>query len=180
MEQTGDLRRWRGSGSPGEPTASTTTGSARMLTASKRLGYAVEVIASQENTVARDYHSYRKAEVVSKRSMATLAEWRLYKLELEMYMQESIVTGRFDVSAVAPPRTRLEAPSSSSSDVEALPTSCIEEQTNYAHRKRSRLQSVPNESIATGSFVTERSGCPGRPSSAPQEASPSLLPPSVS
>ena len=43
-----------------------------------------------------------------------------------------------------------------------------------------RLQPVPNESIATDSFVTERSGCPGRLSSAPQEASSSLLPLSVS
>ena len=43
-----------------------------------------------------------------------------------------------------------------------------------------RLQPVPSESIATGSFVTERSGCPGRLSSAPQEASSSLLPLSVS
>ena len=41
--------------------------------------------------------------------MATLAEWQLHRLELEMYMQESVATGRFDTSAVASPRTRLEA-----------------------------------------------------------------------
>ena len=43
------MRRGRGSGSPTEPTASITTGSARMLTASKRMQAGVDVGGDREH-----------------------------------------------------------------------------------------------------------------------------------
>ena len=49
--------------------------------------------------------------MVWRRSRATLAEWQLRQLELEMCMQASVATGKVDASVVASLRTRLEAPS---------------------------------------------------------------------
>ena len=62
------MRRWRGSGSPGEPIASTTTGSARMLTASKRMQAGVDVGGDQKHEAPIDDEpDALKVEVVEKR-----------------------------------------------------------------------------------------------------------------
>ena len=62
------MRRGRGSGSPREPTASTTTGSARMLTASKRMQAGVDVGGDQKHEAPLDDEpDALKVEVVEKR-----------------------------------------------------------------------------------------------------------------
>ena len=90
-----------------EPIAVTTT-------VSTRLNHASECIKAQESKVAHDYVSYRKAEVLWRRSTATLAEWQLRHFELERCLQESVATGKVDALL----RTRLGAPSPSRPDVE--------------------------------------------------------------
>ena len=62
------MRRGRGSGSPTEPTASITTGSARMLTASKRMQAGVDVGGDQKHEAPIDDEpDALKVEVVEKR-----------------------------------------------------------------------------------------------------------------